>query len=326
MSAILFTLAEDVSATTNFHFAVKYSVDENDCFEFAAGLQQLGHDVFFVNWRDLQDDRCERIFSYRAGSFVPPMRLSQFDLAFVYKMEGFLFELPEFLSMVSQFEKHCRIVINDPRTIRHNIDKHYLFELEAHGVRIIPTFSVDDRLPGRLEKGERLVLKPRFGERGNGIFRAVAGPDLKQIAGKEGEYLAQAFMPEIRHGERSLVFLGHEFQHAVLKKPSAADPEEFRCNESLGGTVEVYQPTADELSFCRHLLAVYEGELGYPVHFSRIDLIAVDGAPMLVEAELLNPSIYANYSHKGREFGLAIAEYFNGVLARVAHTQPVTAI
>lgn len=325
MSAILITLAEDVHATTESHFAVKYAVDENDCFDFAAGLQELGHQVYFVNWRDLLDDRFERIFSYHAGQFVAPMSLTQFDLVFVYKMEGFLFELPQFLAMVCQFEKHCGTVINHPRTIRHNIDKHYLFELAARGVRVIDSFNVDDRLCDRLEKGERLVLKPRLGERGHGIFRAESSADLKRISGQESEYLAQAFMPEIRQGERSLVFLGYEFQHAVLKKPSAANPGEFRCNESLGGTVEVYQPTTDELEFCRHVLAVYDQQLLCPVHFSRIDLISVEGAPMLVEAELLNPSIYANYSNRGSEFGRALARYFDGLLGAAA-VKPIKAI
>lgn len=320
MSSILFTLAEDVADTSPSHFAVKYSVDENDCFDFAAGLQELGHQVFFVNWRDLVDDRFERIFSYAARQFVAPMTLSQFDLAFVYKMEGFLFDLPTFLAMVAQFENHCGMVVNHPRTIRHNIDKHYLLELEAQGVRIIPTFVSDQQWRERLADGKRLVMKPRFGERGNGIFRADCSADLEKISGQENEYLAQAFMPEIRQGERSLVFLGHDFQHAVLKKPSKADPNEFRCNESLGGTVEVYEPTKDELAFSRDLLAVYEKQLRCPVHFSRIDLISVDGAPMLVEAELLNPSIYANYSQKGPQFGRAIAQYFDALLRVTAAT------
>ena len=57
---------------------------------------------------------------------------------------------------------------------------------------------------------------------------------------------------------------------------------------------------------------------GYPVHFSRIDLIVSDsGNPSVLEAELLNPSIYANYSGIGKEFGNKIAEYFNSQLELV---------
>lgn len=319
MSSIIFTLAEDPQSTTDVHFAVKYSVDENDCFDFAHGLSNLGHQIFFANWRDLNDDRFERIFDYNRKCFVKPIYCSQFDLAFVYKMEGFLFDMPAFFRMVSQFERSCPTVINHPRTIRHNIDKSYLWELERAGIRIIPTFTVDDTLKNKLSPDFKLVLKPRCGERGNGIFLAERPEDLDPIKGRENQYIAQQYMPEIRDGERSLVFLGHDYQHAVLKRPSAKNTKEFRCNESLGGTVDIYQPTQRELEFSCHLLNAYERKLGCPVHFSRVDLISVDGSPVLVEAELLNPSIYANYSNKGPQFGSAIAHYFDNLLrAQVA--------
>jgi hypothetical protein len=55
---------------------------------------------------------------------------------------------------------------------------------------------------------------------------------------------------------------------------------------------------------------VYEG-LGYPAHFSRVDILSVEGFPMLLEAELLNPSMYANYSKKGEAFGKQLALYFD---------------
>lgn len=315
MSRIVFTLAEDPGSTTDSHFAVKYSVDENDCFDFARGLEELGHHVYFVNWRDLDGGVFQRVFSDNEKRFVAPMSCDQFDLAFVYKMEGFLFDIPTFLHMVAQFEKDCPAVINHPKTIRHNVDKHYLWDLERAGIRIIPTVAVSE-VEGQLDCGAKFVIKPRCGERGNGIFLLDNLSDLQAVAGKEGDYIAQQYMPQIRDGERSLVFLGHEYQHAVLKKPAAANPSEFRCNESLGGTVEIYEPSKAELEFAGEVLKVYQRDLGCPVHFSRIDLIGVDGAPMLVEAELLNPSIYANYSKKGPEFGKNMACYFDQLLTQ----------
>lgn len=316
MSRIVFTLAEDMGSTSDSHFAVRYSVDENDCFDFARGLEDLGHHVYFVNWRDLEDGVFRRVFSDNEKRFVAPMSCAQFDLAFVYKMEGFLFDLKAFFQMVAQFEKDCPTVINHPKTIRHNIDKHYLWDLERAGIRIIPTIAGSAVHEKCRHSAAKFVIKPRWGERGNGIFLLEQPADLKAIAGLEHDYIAQTYMPQIRAGERSLVFLGHDYQHAVIKKPAPANPAEFRCNESLGGTVEIYEPTKHELDFAREILRVYQQELGCPVHFSRIDLIEVDGAPMLVEAELLNPSIYANYSQKGAQFGKSIADYFDRLLAQ----------
>lgn len=313
MSKVMITLAEDVGQTTESHFAVKYKVDENDCLDFSCALKALGHDVFFVNWADLKGRQFTRMFHDNEGSFVRPLALEEMDLIFVYKMEGFYFDLPRFFAMVGTFEQSGALVVNDPRTIRHNIDKRYYWDLEAQGVRIIPVHSIDRRLAERLSEGETFVLKPRFGERGHGVVLARSAGDLETIAGAEHEYLAQEFMPAIRDGERSLVFLGLEYQHAVIKRPPPADPNEFRCNESLGGTVEVYEPTSAEKDYCESLLKASEA-LGYPVHFSRVDFVVDDNGPALIEAELLNPSIYANYSGKGRQFGEKLAIYFDNLI------------
>jgi glutathione synthase/RimK-type ligase-like ATP-grasp enzyme len=315
MSNILLTLAEEREETTANHFAVKYKVDEYDCFDFSAGLQALRHNVFFANWDDLREQRFVRMFQDNRKQFIAPLPLSEMDLIFVYKMEGFYFQLPRFFRMVETFAAASRLVVNHPNTIRHTIDKRYLWELERKGVRIIPTHNVDERVHERLKAGEAFVLKPIRGERGRGVLLARRAEDLALIKGQEREYLAQDFMPSIREGERSLVYLGFEYQHAVLKKPAASNPQEFRCNESLGGTVAVYEPTREELSFAGQVLEAYES-LNCPVHYSRIDLIPTPEGPTLIEAELVNPSIFGNYSKKGPQFGHSIARYFDRLLKR----------
>lgn len=315
MSNILMTMAEEREGTTDSHFAVKYQVDEYDCFDFSRSLQELKHQVFFANWDDLRERQFNRMFHDNRKKFIQPLPLEEMDLIFVYKMEGFYFNLPRFFQMVQTFADACQLVVNHPSTIRHNIDKRYLWELEKKGIRTIPTYYVDGKIRSRIAAGEAFVLKPIRGERGRNVLLAKSEDDLTAIKGGESEYLAQKFMPSIREGERSLVFLGFEYQHAVLKRPSASNPQEFRCNESLGGTVAVYEPEAEELNFAVQVLEAYQS-LNCPVHYSRVDLIQTDDGPTLIEAELINPSIYANYSQKGAEFGQSIARYFNRLLKR----------
>src|SRR4051794_9524566 len=100
MSNILLTLAEEKAETTRAHFAVKYSVDEYDCFDFSRALQALGHELFSANWDDLGGRRFVRMFHNNQKRFIPPLRLEVMDLIFVYKMEGFYFNLPRFFEMV----------------------------------------------------------------------------------------------------------------------------------------------------------------------------------------------------------------------------------
>ncbi len=320
---LLFTLAEDEASSTDTHFAVRHRVDEHDCLWFATALRDRGHDVWFVNWRALDLDRrtLRRAFRSGGGRFEQDVPLGRFDLAFVYKMEGFLRDQERFFAMVDAFEQCCATVVNAPATIRSNIDKSYLFELAAAGLPVIPSWRAEDGLAvaALRAQGASAVVKPLRGERGAGITRLDAGEDdarwteaLRALP--PGANLVQRFEPGIRDGERSLAFLGHAFQHAVIKRPNPADPTEFRCNESLGGSVHPYSPTEEERDFSARVLRTAES-LGWPVRFSRIDLVPGDGGPLLMEAELLNPSVYANYVGRGEAFGRALAAYFETLMA-----------
>jgi glutathione synthase/RimK-type ligase-like ATP-grasp enzyme len=313
VSSILMTMAEEKETTRDDHFGVKLAVDEGDCYDFSDALQALGHDVFFANWDDLDLDAraFKRMFHDNAKRFIAPVSLSEMDLIFVYKMEGFYFDLPRFFRMVQTFAEAAPLVVNDPATIRHNIDKRYLVELERKGILVPPTQLLNDSVRERLARGEAFVLKPISGERSKGVALIKSPDELAAVEGHEDEYLAQDFIPGISAGERSLVFLGYEYQHAVLKRPS--NSQEFRCNESLGGTVATYEPTAAEKNFALRTLRAYES-FGCPIHYSRIDLIQSDRGPMLMEAELINPSMYARYSNRGVEFGQKIAAYFDNLL------------
>jgi glutathione synthase/RimK-type ligase-like ATP-grasp enzyme len=313
VSNILLTLAEEREFTRDDYFAVKMNVDDGDCYDFSNELQALGHEVFFANWDDLDGREFTRMFHDNEKKFVAPLPLASADLIFVYKMEGFYFDLPRFFRMVETFAASARIVVNDPATIRHNIDKRYLFDLERAGILVPPTRLLDETVRERLARGEALVLKPISGERGRNVMLVETLDALDAVKGQESEYLAQDYIPGVQAGERSLVFLGFEFQHGVLKTPSARNPQEFRCNESQGGTVALYEPTREEINFSLRTLRAYES-FGCPVHYSRIDLIESERGPMLMEAELINPSIFARYFNRGEEFGKKLAAYFDGLL------------
>ena len=313
MSNILMTLAEEKEFTRDDYFAVKMKVDDGDCYDFSNELQALGHEVFFANWDDLDGREFTRMFHDNGKKFIEPLPLAEADLIFVYKMEGFYFDLPRFFQMVETFAANARVVVNHPATIRHNIDKRYLLDLEREGILVPPTHHLDDSVRERLERGEKLVLKPISGERGKGVMLLESLAALDMVKGHEAEYLVQDYIPGVVDGERSLVFLGFEYQYGILKKPSPRNPREFRCNESQGGTAVLYEPTREEMDFALGTLRAYES-LGCPVHYSRIDLIESGRGPMLMEAELINPSIFARYFNRGEEFGKKIAAYFDGLL------------
>lgn len=311
MGNILLTLAEEKELTRDDHFGVKLQVDDGDCYDFSDALQALGHEVFFANWDDLDGREFTRMFHDNAKRFVAPLAPSDADLIFVYKMEGFYFDLPRFFRMLRTFAEAAPLVVNDPATIRHNIDKRYLLELEREGILVPPTQLLNDAVRERVARGEAFVLKPISGERGKGVMLVKTAEELSAVAGLEDEYLAQEYIQGVRAGERSLVFLGFEYQYAFLKTPT--DPDEFRCNASQGGEAVLCEPTPAEMDLAVRTLRAYES-FGCPIHYSRIDVIQSDRGPMLMEAELINPSIFARYFNRGEEFGKKLAAYFDGLL------------
>ena len=310
---VLMTLAEKVEDTKENHFAVKYEVDEEDCFDFALSLYNLNYDVYFVNWNDLDDREFDRMFHYNTNAFVSPVSIDDMSLIFAYKMEGFLFpdNRDRFYRMIRIFDESPAVTVNDPRTIRWNIDKEHLFDLKGWGVKTIPTYQVRE-VRDRIANGEKFIIKPKNGERGLDQRLVQKLDDLNGLIENENKYLAQEFGPSVRSGERSLIYIGDEVSHAILKTPNPDDPNEYRCNESRGGIVKKYNPTIKELNFARDLIK--KVSFHYPVNFSRIDMIDINGEPILMEAEMLNPSIFANYIGIGKRYGKNLASYFDRLI------------
>ena len=311
---ILMTLAESPKASRPDRFAVEFAVDEEDCLTFARALLHSGNNAYFVNWDDFIDGEFSRMFHYNSSRFVEPLEIDSMSLIFSYKQEGFLFRenWTRYEEMLARFERSPAVVVNNPATIRWNRSKDYLFDLSNAGIAVIPTFQVTGGIRARVKDGEKFIVKPKIGERGLDQTLVEEADGFPRLNGDASQYLVQEFCPQIRDGERSLVYLGKDYSHAVIKRPNPDRASEYRCNESRGGSVSAYNPTADELEFASELLDHIS--LEHPVHFSRIDIVNVHGSPVLMEAELLNPSVFANYIGVGQEFGGKLSDYFRDLI------------
>jgi glutathione synthase/RimK-type ligase-like ATP-grasp enzyme len=315
---ILITLPEETEKTTDNYFASLYKVDEHDYLGFSEGLKGLGYNVLFANWKDYDFEKEEftRMFNYNKSKFIIPEQIDDMKLIFLYKQEGFLFpeNLNKFHSLVDRCERSNAVVVNDPDTIRWNISKEYMYELQKEGISVIPSYEFNESILKRIRNGETFIFKPKIGERGLNQKKIGSLDDLAGFNVDFKDYLVQEFCPSIRAGERSLVFVGQDYCHAVIKSPNPNNVGEYKCNESLGGTVKEYMPTSEELTYSKKLLKHISQK--NKVIFSRIDLIDISGNPVLMEAELLNPSVYATYINKRVEFGEKVAKQFDLLIKR----------
>jgi len=89
-------------------------------------------------------------------------------------------------------------------------------------------------------------------------------------------------------GEWSLLYYGGKFSHAVLKR---ANPGDFRVQPRHGGTV-IVQPLHEDLE--RQADAVLRAALADPAEalYARVDGCVANGGFLLMELELLEPSLF----------------------------------
>lgn len=221
----------------------------------------------------------------------------------------------EFFAVLERIEASPARLFNDLEVMRWNADKHYLGELAGQGLNVVETqfgVALDAMRVDTLRRdfgGADLVLKPAVSASAEGTFRVRAGEDpaAAVVALHGREWLAQPFMPGIvEEGEFSLIYFDGVFSHALLKLVRSGD---FRVQESWGGTIEPCRPEPRLLERAGETLALLPDDLLY----ARLDFVR-DGADFaLMEAELIEPSLYFSIDAQGPvRFARALAGRIGG--------------
>lgn len=210
----------------------------------------------------------------------------------------------DYLHAVDDFEAWVGVAAaaaplwNPPAVLFGNLHKRYLLELASRGVPVTPTVLLprgDTRSLSAIaaEHGwPDVVLKPAIGAAsfethrlrpGAGAPSAWAQADslcARLVAARD--MLVQPYLSSVEgHGERALVWIDGEFTHAVRKTPRFADGVE-QVSEAL-------PISATEHALGTAALAGLESELLY----ARVDVApGVDGAPVVMELEMIEPSLF----------------------------------
>lgn len=202
---------------------------------------------------------------------------------------------PRFLSWIDRVGGTGRL-LNPPEILRWNSHKTYLGDLERRGARTIPTVFVEPGRPRTLaavleERGWReVIVKPAVGLSTHGVLRVRADAGLEEgerhleVLLARDVALVQPYLPAVATtGERAHVFIDGEFSHAVRKTP-------FQHLAAAGGAGECrVEPDPDEVAAARAALRVVQPA---PI-YARVDLVrGEDGHPLVMELELVEPSLY----------------------------------
>jgi glutathione synthase/RimK-type ligase-like ATP-grasp enzyme len=202
-------------------------------------------------------------------------------------------------------------LFNAPEVVRWNMHKRYLLELSEHGVAVVPTELVQrgsSRTLADIQAArgfQAVVIKPAVsaGSRATARFltneSAAAEAHLGALVACE-DVLVQPYVPEIaQRGERSLVWIDGELTHAVRKATR------------FDGHAECITPAHDVTDEERALAHRAVAAVGLPLFYARVDLVTGASGPMLMELELIEPSLYFDTAPS------ALARYADGVIARL---------
>ena len=220
----------------------------------------------------------------------------------------------EFLLWVDEVKaRHDGSLRNAPALVRWSVDKRYLQDLDAHGVAIVPTIWVSavngeavpnlDALIAAQGWVGGAVVKPAISATAHETWRVALDDGASHqarfealLAKSPNGVMVQPFLPEIQaDGEWSLVFLGGEFSHAVVKRPADGD---FRVQHDFGGTVERREPDASLIEDARAVLEAAARVTNTAVEeilYARVDGIVRKSALLLMELEVIEPVLF--FSH-----------------------------
>lgn len=263
-------------------------------------LADRGHEAAPVVWDD------------------PSVDWSTFDLAVIRSTWDYSQRQAEFHEWASKAASQTRL-LNPLAAVRWNTDKHYLRELEAAGIPVVPTMWLEaDRhlssraLHTRFPAHGDFVIKPAVsaGSLDTGrytaidaVSRALAIQHARRLLAADRTVMVQRYLTSVdRDGERAHVFIDGEYSHTALKAALLDGPDvatrglykEERMSPTSASPEEV-EMAHEVIRTARRLLTERSDGVAEPspLLFARVDVVSADdGHPVLMELELVEPSLF----------------------------------
>jgi len=182
--------------------------------------------------------------------------------------------------------------------IKYSTDKHYLADLETRGVRIVPSVFCDVGQEPAFPDGD-FVVKPCVGagsidaERYESADIDGARRHVAALHEKGRDVLIQPYIESVDVvGERALIFVDGKYCHAMTKPAMlntlALDRHSLFRREHMSAAAGEDDAIAFALDIFR--------KLGYEkLLYGRVDLVGTAEGWMLMELELVEPSLFLTY-------------------------------
>jgi len=250
----------------------------------------------------------------------PAVDWAGYDLVVVRSAWDYYPRRDEFLAWAAQVPA----LANPAAVLAWNTDKRYLRELAGAGVATAPTTWVEPGVPWTPPSAGEVVVKPAVSGGGNDTGRYdLADPEQRRLAtaharrlGDDGRLvMVQPYLAAVdEHGETALLWLGGRYSHAVRKGALLTGPDVGVDGLYRQEEITAREPTAEQLAAAGRVLAAVPFDPD-DLLYARVDLIpAGAGAPLLLEIELTEPSLFLGMAPGAPE------RFADAVVARLSRT------
>ena len=224
---------------------------------------------------------------------------SDYQLVMIRSPWDYVQAVDQFLAVLHTIESSGAHLANPSHIVRWNIDKSYLRELATRGVLTIPTLWRDEIDGQQIEsffellQSQEIIVKPCISASARGTYRLTPGKartlaDELAIFFHQRPLMVQPFVTQVlQEGEFSLIYFDHEHSHTILKTPK---PGDFRVQEEWGGQIKRVQPDPALIRAATQVMDAINQSLLY----ARLDFVRTSDGFALIEAELIEPSLYFN--------------------------------
>ncbi len=279
---------------------------DDDLLPLQQALIAVGADVELVDWDDTT------------------INWSRYSAALLRSTWDYTQRLSEFLAWAKRTAEITRL-LNPLDVVRWNTDKHYLHDLAATGVPVVPSFFIEPGQPAHaLPDHDEFVVKPAVGAGSRDAQRFVRSERGEAIAHAQRlldahrSVLVQPYLHAVdRIGESALLYFNGDYSHsirkgALLKRGETATRALFAAEH-----ISARDADADERALAEQTLAAIP--FTPPLLYARIDMIRdADNRPCILELELTEPSLYF-------AFGEGSVQRFTAAIIACLNTSDSTA-
>lgn len=222
----------------------------------------------------------------------PNVDWSETSLAFLRATWNYHTQLEAFRGWLARADAATRL-LNPLSLVEWNLHKGYLVELASKQIPVVPTEVIAKGSSADLSQlveargWSDVVIKPAVSGGSYRTLRANSSNWQDGMAHFEGlvqdrDTLVQVYLPSVEgYGERSLIWIDGQLTHAVRKSPRFLDDDEH-----VSDAMEI---SAAE----RQLAQTCLDSIQTKPFYARIDVAPDEnGDPMLMELELIEPSLF----------------------------------